>query len=84
MKTPIMRKVSVTGTYAALAATDTVVSVTVSTPPTNVANVLFKAADGADVPWVPGEWHDFRSINLAALEIKGSVGDVVTIIGGTE
>jgi len=79
----IMRKVVVTGSYAPLAAGSLVASVSISTPPTNAANVLFKCPDGADVPWGPGEWHDFRSIDLASIQVKGTPGDVVTIIGGT-
>jgi hypothetical protein len=83
MNNIIMRKVVVTDSYAPLAAGSLVASVTISTPPTNAANVLFKCADGADVPWVPGEWHSFRSIDLAGIEVKGTPGDVVTIVGGT-
>ena len=83
MNNVIMRKIDVTGSYAPLADSDVVASVTISTPPTNAANVLFKCADGSDVPWVPGEWHDFQHVNLAEIEIKGTPGDVVTVIGGT-
>jgi hypothetical protein len=58
-------------------------SVTISSPPTNAAVVYFLGDDGSDVPWVPGEWHSFRSIDLAAVRVKGTAGDVVTINGGT-
>lgn len=83
MNNVIMRKIDVTVSYAPLADSGVVASVTISTPPTNVANVLFKCPDGQDIPWVPGEWHDFRHVNLADIEIKGTAGDMVTVIGGT-
>ena len=83
MNNVFMRKTDVTGSYTPLVSEKTVLTVTISAPPTNAANVLFKADDDSDVPWVPGEWHVFKSINLAEIQVKGTVGDVITIIGGT-
>ncbi len=83
MNNVIMRKVEVTASYQPLVSTGLVGSVTVSCPPGNAADVLFKGDDGSDVPWKPGEWHEFRSVNLAEIEVKGTVGDTVTIVGGT-
>ena len=83
MNNAILRKIDVTASYQPLVSESLVASVTISTPPTNSATVYFKGDDGTDVPWVPGEWHEFRSIDLAAIEIKGTVGDVVTVIGGS-
>ena len=83
MNNVIMRKIDVTASYTPLATEKTVVTVTISAPPTNAANVLFKGDDGSDVLFVPGEWHRFKSINLADIQIKGTVGDVVTLVGGT-
>ena len=79
----IMRKFTVSATYQALATSRLVASVTISCPPSNVGNVNFKGDDGTDVPWIPGEWHDFVSVNLAEIQVKGTAGDVVTIVGGT-
>jgi hypothetical protein len=59
-----------------------VVTVTISCPPGNSANVLFKGDGGSDVPWIPGEWHTLVSINLHDVQVKGTEGDTVTIIGG--
>ena len=83
MNNTIMRKTDVTGSYQPLVSAKLVGSVTISCPPTNLGEVTFKGDDGSDVPWVPGEWHDFRSINLAEIEVKGTAGDVVTIVGGS-
>ena len=83
MNNIILRQIAVTAAYQPLAAQKLVGSVTISCPPTNAGNVLFSCADGADVPWVPGEWHDFQRIDLSQLQVKGTPGDGVTVIGGT-
>ena len=76
-----MRTVDVTTSYAALESARTVASVTISCPPGNAGNVTFKGDDGSDVPWIPGEYHSFRDIDLSQIEIKGTSGDTVTIVG---
>ena len=83
MNNVFMRKVDVTEEYTPLVSEQIVLTVTISAPPTNAANVFFKGEDGSDVPWTSGEWHQFSSINLAELQVKGTLGDVITIIGGT-
>ena len=83
MHNVVMRKITVTGEYQPLVSSSLVASVTISTPPANGGNVLFKGDDGSDVPWVAGEWHQFRSIDLAGIEVKGTPGDVVTVVGGS-
>ena len=83
MNNAIMRKIDVTGTYQCLVADSMVATVTVSCPPGNAGVVYFKGDDGSDVPWQPGEWHELHRVDLAAIQIKGTVGDVVTIVGGT-
>jgi len=84
MNNVIMRKVVVTATYQPLSAKSReVASVEVSTPPTNAGVVFFRGDDGTDVPWVPGEYHGFKSINLADIKVKGAPGDTVTVVGGT-
>jgi len=83
MNNIVMRKITVTSEYQPLVSTGLVASVTISTPPSNAGNVLFKGDDGSDVPWIPGQWHEFKSIDLSAVEVKGTPGDVVTVVGGT-
>jgi len=83
MNNVVMRKITVTADYQPLVSGSLVASVTISTPPTNAGNVLFKGDDGSDVPFVPGEWHEFRSIDLSAVQVKGTPGDVVSVVGGT-
>jgi len=83
MHNVIMRKIDVTGEYQPLSAVMTVASVTISCPPGNAGVVLFACGDGQDVPWVAGEWHELQRINLSQLQVKGTPGDVVTVVGGT-
>ena len=83
MNNVVIRKATVTAGYQPLAAVKTVASVTVSCPPTNSGNVCFLGDDGSDVPWVPGEWHEFKAVNLAEIQIKGTAGDIVTVVGGS-
>ena len=83
MNNTIMRKIDVTGTYQPLVADSLVATVTISCPPTNAAAVQFKGDDGSDVPWLAGEWHTLHRVDLAEIQIKGTVGDVVSIVGGT-
>ena len=56
MNNVIMRKIVVTSDYQSLVAEQLIGSVTISTPPTNAGNVLFKGDDGSDVPWIPGQY----------------------------
>lgn len=83
MNNVIMRKIDVTADYQPLSSGKLVASVTISSPPGNAANVTFKTPEGNEVLWISGEWHNFRSIDLAEIQVKGTVGDTVTIVGGT-
>ena len=83
MNNVIMRKIAVTTVYTPLVVSKLIGSVTISTPPTNSGQVQFRGDDGLDVPWVPGEWHEFVAVNLADIKVKGTPGDVVTVVGGT-
>lgn len=83
MNNVVMRKIVVTDEYQPLADKATVASVEISTPPANAGSVLFRGDDGSEVPWVPSEWHEFKSVNLAEIKVKGTPGDLVTVIGGT-
>ncbi|MFB3894444.1 MAG: hypothetical protein ACE15C_20780 [Phycisphaerae bacterium] len=79
----VMRKINVTGSYQPLVSATLVASVSISALPTNSGPVYFRGDDGLDVPWLPGEWHEFQAVNLAEIRVKGTVGDAVTVVGGT-
>ena len=83
MNNVIMRLVMVTAGYVPLASVATTGTFTVSALPGNTGNVLFKGDDGSDVPWIPGEWHIFKHTDLHTIQVKGTVGDKITVVGGT-
>ena len=83
MNNIVMRKILLTGEYQRVSAQSVIASVTVSCPPTNQGVALFKGDDGSDVPFVAGEYHKFNGIDLSSLQVKGTPGDVVTIVGGS-
>jgi len=83
MNSIVMRRIVVTAEYQPLSASRLVGSFEVSAVPSNAGSILFRGDDGSDVPWVPGEFHGFCSIDLARLFVKGTPGDAVTVIGGT-
>ena len=83
MNNTIMRTITVTADYQPLASQRLVGSVTISCPPGNAGPVIFKGDDGSEVPWIAGEWHSFRSIDLSAVLVKGMPGDTISIVGGT-
>jgi len=83
MNNTIMRKLVLTGDYQPLATKRVVGSFNISAPPSNADDAIFLGDEGDDVPWVPGEWHTFRHVNLAEIQVKGTPGDVVTVVGGT-
>jgi hypothetical protein len=83
MNNVIMRTLVLTGEYQPLAAQRVVGSFTISAPPSNADDAIFLGDEGANVPWVPGEWHEFNRVNLAEIKVKGTPGDIVTVVGGT-
>ncbi len=83
MNNVIARKVELTTSWQALADETTVASVTITAPTYNAGHVILKGDTSDEVPLEPGEWHKFEHVNLAAIEVKGTAGDIVTVVGGT-
>ncbi len=83
MNNVIMRKVILTAEYQALSAVALIGSVEISCPAGNAGPAIFRGDDASEVPWMPGEWHAFVAVNLAEILVKGTPGDVVTVVGGT-
>ena len=69
--------------YQPIAGSRLVASGTLSAPVTNAAVAYVRGDDGSDVPLEQGEWHEFVSVDLAGIQVKGTPGDVVTFLGGT-
>ena len=83
MNNLIARKVDLTTSYQPLASERTVVTVTLSVPPTNAETAYLSGDTGQDIPLVAGEWHTLHHVDLSEILVKGTSGDVVTLIGGT-
>ena len=84
MNNIVMRKVVVGADFQPITAqANEVATVEVSASPDNSGPVFFLGDDGSEVPFLPGEYHQFVRINLADLKVKGTPGDVVTFIGGS-
>lgn len=79
----VCRKFTVSEVYQPLVTTPLVATVTLSTPPSNTGIVYFLGDDGSDVPWVAGEFHELRRVDLSKVKAKGTAGNLVTIVGGT-
>jgi len=82
MSRPFFKTVELTDQFVALAQGRTVLNVTISAPPTNVAAVTLRDPEGREVDLVPGEWHELKSIDLAGIDAKGQAGDELTLVGG--
>jgi len=84
MNNLVQRLITVTAQWQpATALAAEVASVDVLALPTNSGPVEFLGDRGEPVPWQPGEWHSFPRINLADLQVRGQVGDRITLVGGT-
>lgn len=83
MHNVVQRRIALTAEWQPIAVGSLIASVDVSCLPTNSGPVFFQGDDGEAVPWIPGEWHQFWSIDLAALRVRGTPGDAITVIGGT-
>lgn len=83
MNNIVMRKIVVTAAYQPLVAASLIATVEISAQPSNTGPVFFRGDDGTDVPWIAGEFHTLKSIDLSLVQVKGAPGDAITIIGGT-
>ena len=81
MAQPVTRTIPVTAVFTPLSAARCQFRGWISNPPTNVANVTYKDLEGREVAMIPGENYPFEDINLQDLQIKGTVDDIVTIVG---
>jgi len=78
----LMRQIAVTDTHQPLGGNETY-TVDVSCPPTNSGPVFFKVGEQPEVPWLPGEWHCLRRVELKDISVRGNAGDFVSLVGGT-
>ena len=79
----IMRKIILTANYQKLNSTPLVCNCDVTCVPTNAGDATFKTTEGQEIAWVAGEYHPFIGVDLSQIEVKGTPGDVVTVVGNT-
>ncbi len=80
----VMRKATVGAAFAPLVAEARLIaSVEIACLPANAGPITFLGDDGSEVAWVPGEYHVFESVDLSKIQVKGTPGDAINIIGGT-
>lgn len=84
MNNVLMRRIVLTADWQPLTDRDVeVATVDVQSPPSNSSPVLFLGDTGQEVPWIAGEYHTLVRVNLADIRVKGTPGDIVTLIGGS-
>ena len=83
MNTVIQRKIDVLPDYRPLSDTRLVGTFEISALPTNADVVYFLGDDGSDVPWNCGEWHQLVRVDLSTIQVKGTIGDSISLVGGT-
>lgn len=79
----IVRRVEVTPVFRRLSEVELIGTVDISTPPFNPGLVFMKGDDGGEVEFVSGECHQLVRVDLRDVWVRGDVGNVVTVIGGT-
>ena len=84
MNNVVLRTIPLTVDFQALSSQAVeIASVDVTAPPANQHTVIFAGDDGSEVAWIPGEYHTFLRVNLGAIRVRGTPGDVLTLVGGT-
>lgn len=80
----VIRKATVGAAFAPLVSeAHLIASVEIACLPGNAGPITFLGDDGSEVAWVPGEYHEFKSVDLSKISVKGTPGDALNIIGGT-
>ena len=84
MNNVIMRTIPMTVDFQPLSPKEVeVASVDINAPPSNQHPVFFQGDDGSEVACIPGEFHIVWRVNLGAIRVRGTLGDVLTLVGGT-
>jgi hypothetical protein len=79
----VQRTVTLTAEYQKLSATSLVVSGELLCTLDNAGDVTVKSAEGVELAWKAGEYHELVSVDLSTIEVKGTVGDKIRFVGGT-
>ena len=84
MNNVILRTIPLSPEFRTLSPKDVeVATIDVTAPPGNQQPVIFAGDDGSEVAWIPGEYHVLVRVNLGAVRVRGALGDVLTLVGGS-
>jgi len=78
-----MKSISLTGNWAKLADTPTVVTATIIASSKNYNEIDMRYAGGEIVKWPPGAAVRLEGVDLSLLEVKGGIGHLVLVVGHT-
>ena len=83
MPRPILiQSIAVSAAWQPLAASRTVMTASITTSPANTQPVQFRVDGGATVPWPAGVSNTLVSVDLSRIEVSGTSGDTVLVVGG--
>lgn len=84
MRNLIIRKISLTTSFAPLASAPTIGSFTLRAGSSGAGAVLLKSDDGTqDVNFDRGVQFLLERVNLADIQAKGAAGDYILVLGAT-
>lgn len=69
--------------YLQVETKETVLTVTLIASGKNSTNIQFRVAGGPDVNFPPGGMVTLQSVDISQLEVKGSLGHHLSIVGGS-
>lgn len=77
----LARHIDLTASYVAIGTDNVYAHITISAPTTNATVSYLEGDTGDDVELYAGEWHVFNHVNLGDIKAKGTVGDILTVVG---
>lgn len=81
MRNIFMKSYSLTASYQKLATERTVLTATIIASPLNVGVMQIRVDGGTAANWPKGVSNGFAGIDISRIEVKGSAGDSVLVVG---
>ena len=80
-RVPVLRTITLGASYAPLSVVPLIGNFTITAIGSNSGPCYFLGDDASDVIVAVNNWFEFVGVDLAALQMKGTPGDKVTVIG---
>lgn len=77
-----IQSIAVGASWQPLAVARTVMTAAITTSPANTQPVQFRVDGGPAVPWPAGVSNTLVGVDLARIEVSGTSGDSVLVVGG--